>query len=157
MKMKLFSAILLSSSLLLACGEESADAEACEHLQKGPATSVTASASTSGAPAVRNDHRRYDITLADVTGGKGGSVSFAAAEATDYILFTSAKVQVGVKDSNGMAVTAEESVESSSACAEVQGRHTFPLKVGTYTLTFGPTTASSVSIVIEESADGHGH
>lgn len=157
MKMKLFSAVLLSTVLLVGCGndEENADVEGCEHLQEGPASPVTATAGTTGAPAVSNDHRRYDITLTDVTGGKGGSVSFAAAEATDYILFTSADVPVTVKDSGGMTVAPEASVKSSSTCTEVKGRHTIPLSVGTYTLTFGPTTATTVSLVIEESAHDH--
>lgn len=159
MKMKLFSAVLLSSALFLACGdeEETADSEACEHLKEGPTSAVTASASGTGAPAVSNDHRRYDIALADVTGGKGGSVSFAAAEGTDYILFTSADVPVTVKNSSGATVSPEESVKSSATCAEVKGRHTFPMSVGTYTLTFGPTTAASVSLVIEEAGTDHEH
>lgn len=151
MKMKLFSAVLLSATLIMGCGdEENADSEACEHLQEGPASPVTASASGTGAPAVSNDHKRYDITLTDVTGGKGGSVSFAAAEAIDYVLFTGADVPVAVKDSGGMTVAAKASVKSSAECTDVKGRHTFALSVGTYTVTFGPTTQTSVSLVIEE-------
>lgn len=159
MRMKLLPVALLSTALLVACGgdEETADTEGCEHLQKGPAAAVNASASGTSAPAVSNDHRRYDITLTDVTGGKGGSVSFAASEGTDYVFFTSADVPVTVKNGSGTAVTAEESVNSSSVCAEIKGRHTFPLSVGTYTLTFGPTTATSVSLVIEESGSDHEH
>jgi hypothetical protein len=156
MRMKLFSAVLLSSALFVGCGgEENADVEACEHLQDGPASTVTATASGTGAPAVSNDHRRYDITLTDVTGGKGGSVSFAAPEATDYILFTSADVPVAVKNSNGQMVAFEATSTSSSECTEVKGRHTVPLTVGTFTLTFGPATAASVSIVIEEAGGDH--
>lgn len=159
MRMKLLSVALLSSALFVACGgdEETADTEGCEHLQEGPAVAVNASASSSNAPAVSNDHRRYDIALTDVTGGKGGSVSFAASEGIDYVLFTSADVKVTVTNGSGTAITAEESVNSSSACTEVKGRHTFPLSVGTYTLTFGPTTATSVSLVIEESGSDHKH
>jgi len=159
MKMKLFSAVLLSSALFLACGndEETADSEGCEHLKEGPSAAINASASGTGAPAVSNDHRRYDITLTDVTGGKGGSVSFASAEAIHYILFTGADVPVAVKDSSGMTVAPEESVKSSSVCTEVKGRHTIPLSVGTYTLTFGPTTLTSVSLVIEEEEGEHDH
>ena len=160
MKMKLFSAVLLSTALLIGCGDEegeNADAEGCEHLQEGPVSSVNASASTSGAPAVNNDHRRYDITLTDVTGGKGGTVSFAAAEEAHYIIFSNADVPLAVRDANGQTVSAEESVKSSSACTEIKGRHTFPMKVGTHTITFGPTTEDSVSIVIEEEAGEHDH
>jgi hypothetical protein len=157
MKLKFFSAVLLSTALFVGCGgdEETADNEACEHLQEGPATSVNASASETGAPSVSNDHRRYDIALTDVTGGKGGTVSFAASEAADYILFTGADVPVTVKSGSGQTIAAKASVKSSSVCTEVKGRHTFPLSVGTYTLTFGPTTATSVSLVIEEDDGDH--
>jgi hypothetical protein len=159
MRMKLLPVVLLSTALFVGCGgdEESADTEGCEHLQGGPATPITATASSTGAPAVSNDHRRYDITLTDVTGGKGGSVSFAASEGMDYVFFTSADVKVTVTNASGAAITAEESVNSSSTCTEIKGRHTFPLSVGTYTLTFGPTTATSVSLVIEESGTDHEH
>jgi FAD/FMN-containing dehydrogenase len=158
MKMKLFSAVLLSTALLVACGgdEESPDVEACEHLNEGPAAAVNASATGAG-PAVSNDHKRYDITLTDVTGGKGGSVSFAAAEGIDYILFTGADVPVAVKSSSGQTVAPEASVKTSSECTEIKGRHTFGLGVGTYTISFGPTTATSVSLVIEEAETDHQH
>lgn len=159
MKRKLFAAVVLSAGLVFGCGgdEESVDVEGCEHLQEGPASSVTATAATTGAPAVNSDHKRYDVSLVDVTGGKGGSVSFAAAEEGDYVIFTSADVPVAVKDANGAAVAIEASVKSSAECTEIKGRHTVPMKVGTHTLTFGPTTQSSVSIVIEPEAHGDDH
>ena len=157
MNKKLLAALLMSTALLAAaCGDdeeegENVDVEGCEHLQEGPATAVTATL-TGTPPAVSNDHRRYDITLVDGTGGKSGSVSFAAAEATDYIIFTSADVALTVTNSSGAAVEIEESTKSSSQCTDIKGRHVVPMTVGTHTLTFGPTTASSVSIVIEEAA-----
>jgi len=159
MKMKLFAAVLVSAGLVFGCGgeeeEENVDVEGCEHLQEGPSTAVTATAATAGAPAVKDDHRRYDVTLVDVTGGKGGSVTFAAAEEGDYVLFTSADVQVAITDANGQAVAPEASVKSSTECTEIKGRHTIPMKVGTHTLTFGPTTQTSVSLVIEPAAHDH--
>jgi hypothetical protein len=158
MKMKLFSAVLLSSVLFVGCGdEESADVEGCEHLKDGPASTVNAIAATTGAPEVKADHRRYDITLVDVTGGKGGTVSFAAAEAIDYVIFASADVPVAIKNASGATVAIEETVKSSTECAEIKARHTVPMTVGTHTITFGPTTATSVSIVVEEGAHDHEH
>ncbi len=158
MKMKLIGAVLLSSLLFAGCGdEETVDAEGCEHLQEGPSSPITATATATGAPAVKDDHRRYDITLVDVEGGKGGSVSFAAAEATDFILFTSADVPVSIQNASGQAVSPEASVKNSSECTEIKGRHTIPLEVGTYTISFGPTTQSSVSIVIEAADHDHDH
>jgi hypothetical protein len=159
MRIKLVFVVLLSSALCVGCGgdEESPDTEGCEHLQKGPATAVTASTATSGAPAVSNDHRRYDITLIDVTGGKGGSVSFAVSEATDYILFTNADVPAVVKDSSGQTIAFEQTAKSSSECTDIKGRHTVHLAVGTHSITFGPTAGTSVSLVIEEGAGDQEH
>lgn len=158
MKLKLLSAVLLSTALLAACGgEESADAEACEHLKEGPASTVTAAATASGAPAVNNDHRRYDITLADINGGKGGSVSFAVAEAATYVLFTTVDAGLGVKNANGQDVTVSQRTTSSTECTEVKGRYTVPLTVGTHTLSFGPVSATTLSLVIEEEAHGDDH
>ncbi len=163
MNKKLLAALLMSTALLAtACGddeegEENVDVEGCEHLQEGPSTALTAT-TTGTPPAVRNDHRRYDITLVDGTGGKTGSVSFAATEATDYVIYTGADVPLTVRDSSGAEVAIEESTKSSAQCAEIKGRHVVPLTVGTHTLTFGPTSAASVSIVIEEAShEGHEH
>lgn len=161
MKKNLLSALFLSTALLVVgCGDDadeatSGDEEGCEHLQEGPAVNVTAVATGAG-PAVSNDHKRYDIALVDVAGGKGGAVTFAVAEATDYILFTGAAVPVKVTNGSGATVEFEESTTSSELCTDIKGRHVVPLTVGTHTLTFGPSTLSSVSLVIEEGGD-HDH
>jgi FAD/FMN-containing dehydrogenase len=157
---KLFAACLLSTALLVGCSgeEETADTEACEHLQNGPQSAVTATAAAAGAPAVSNDHKRYDITLVDVTGGKGGSVSFASSEAAEYVFFLNADVPFKATDASGQTVAIEASATSSSECGDIKGRHIVPLGVGTYTLSFGPTSATSVSLVIEEEAhEEHSH
>ncbi len=160
MMKKWLSACLLSSALLAGCGGEKneADVEGCEHLQEGPAAAVTATATASGAPSVRNDHKRYDITLPAGSGGNVGSVSFEAGEASDYVFFLGSNVTLKVTNvTSGQAVTFEESATSSTECTEVKGRYVAPLQVGTYTLTFGPTSESSVSLVIEETAHEHEH
>jgi len=158
MKKKLFSACLLSTVLLAGCGTvNEADMEACEHLQEGPSSIVTATATASGAPAVDNDHRRYDISLVDITGGKGGFVSFDVENAGHYILFTGADVPVVVRNAAGDTVSFEVSVKSSTECTNVKGRHTVPLAVGKYSLAFGPTMQGVVSLVIEEETAEHGH
>ncbi len=157
MKMKRFSAVLLSVAFLVGCGEASSDSDACEHLQEGPASAVTASANELGAPAVSHDHRRYDISLIDGTGGKGGSVSFAVAEAGRYTVFLNGEVPVNLKDANGQRIEVLASGADSSKCSELKRMHFFELAVGTYSLTFGPTTAGSVSLVIigENDEDEH--
>jgi len=152
---KLLSACLLSSALLVGCGgsTEDADGEGCEHLQRGPGVAVTASASAGSAPAVSNDHKRYDITLPS---GSAGAVSFAASEATDYVFFLNADVPLTVTSASGQAVAFESSAKSSESCTDIKGRYVAPLAVGTYTLTLGPA-AGTVSLVIEESAHDHAH
>lgn len=163
MKKKLLAALLMSTALLVtACGDdeetENPDVEGCEHLQEGPSTAITATTGPTGAPAVGADHRRYDITLGSGVAGHTGSVSFAAAEATDYIIFTSVDVPLVITNSSGEEVEIEESTKSSESCTEIKGRHVVPLTVGTFTLNFGPTSASSVSIVIEEAShEDHEH
>ncbi|HYO64921.1 MAG TPA: hypothetical protein VEU33_02460 [Archangium sp.] len=159
MMKKLLSACLLSSALLAGCGGEKneADVEGCEHLQKGPGAAVTATAAASGAPAVSNDHKRYDITLPAGTGGNAGSVSFAAAKASDYVFFLGSNVTLKVTNASGAEVAFEESATSSTECTQVKGRYVAPLQVGTYTLAFGPTSESRVSLVIEETDHAHEH
>jgi len=148
MKMKHSSAVLLSVALLVGCGENPPDTDACEHLQEGPASAITASANETGAPLVNNDHRRYDLSLIDGAGGKGGSVSFAVTEANDYTLFLTEIVPVNLKDANGQRIEVVASGTNSFECSEVERRHMFALPVGTYTLTFGPTMVGSLSLVI---------
>jgi hypothetical protein len=160
MMKKLLSACLLSSALLAGCGGEKneTDVEGCEHLQEGPSAAVNASASATGTlPAVSNDHKRYDITLPAGSGGNVGSVSFAAADATDYVFFLGSGVTLKVTNASGEAVTFEESAAKSDECTQVKGRYVAPLQVGSYTLTFGPTSDSSVSLVIEETAHADEH
>ncbi|WP_257458520.1 hypothetical protein [Archangium lipolyticum] len=158
MKKSLF-ACLLSSALVVGCGNTSeADTEGCEHLKEGPGVSVTATATANGAPAVSNDHKRYDIALPAGTGGNTGSVSFAVGEAAHYVFFLGADVNLGIATSAGSSsVSFESSEKSSEACGEVKGRYVAELQVGTYTLTFGPTSQSSVSLVIEEEGGEHDH
>ncbi|AKQ67159.1 hypothetical protein A176_004071 [Myxococcus hansupus] len=164
MKKKLLAAFLLSTALVSAgCGDDHSDddhgvdAEACEHLQNGPATSVIAALGAGEPPAIRADHRRYDITLADGPDGKQGAVSFAATEATDYVIYTNAAVALSVTTASGEPVEIEESASSSEGCTDIKGRHVVPLTVGTHILTFGPTSAATVSVLIEEAAHDHGH
>jgi hypothetical protein len=164
MNRKLLSAVLLSTSILFSagCGDdeeetESLDAEGCAHLQKGPATPITATAAASGAPAVNTDHRRYDISLIDVTGGKGGSVTFAVAEEGDYLFFINEDVPMAIRTSGGEVRTPEEVVKSSTECSEIKGRYTVELGVGTHVLTFGPTSKTSVSLVAEHGEHDHDH
>ena len=137
--------------------EPSPDAEACEHLEQGPAQPIAAgSAADDSAPAVADDHRRYDITLADISGQNGGFVAFASSEAADWLFLFDRDVPVTFRDAAGAAIAPEETSASSADCPLVRGRHLVPLEVGTVYLELGPSTETSVSLVIEEAA-GHEH
>lgn len=164
MTKKLLAAFLLSTSLVSAgCGddhpeEEGVDAEACEHLQNGPATSVFAWPGTNNPPSeIHADHRRYDITLMSGPDGNSGFVLFAASEAADYVIYTNADVPLSITTASGEAVEIEESTSSSKGCTDIKGRHVVPLTVGTHHLTFGPTSVATVGVLVEESHGGHGH
>jgi hypothetical protein len=158
-------ALFLSALALFGagCGEddepekhEDPDMEACEHMKEGPPAVVTAAAAFSTtAPAVNNDHKRYDLTLADGVGGKSGFVTFAVAAAGEYILYTSAAVKVAVKSAAMVEVAAESTTSSVAGCAEVKGRHVYDLTVGTYVIGVGPEASDKVSLVLE--AHHHTH
>lgn len=156
------SSLVLSLSLLFAgCGQPAApeaDVEACEHLQEGPAVAVTAAATADGAaPTVSEPHKRYDVALVDVAGGKGGTVTFAAAEEGHHALYLSADVPVEVRDGSGAVVAFEKSATSVSSCTEVKSKRELELGVGTYRVTFGPTAVPSVSLVVEHVGEEHEH
>jgi hypothetical protein len=122
----------------------------------GPPVALTAATSASAsAPSIDDNHMRYDVTLADTATGKGGFVSFAAAAAGDYILFTNAAVQLAVTDASLAPVTAESSAASITECTTVKGRHLYELKVGTYIVGISGASASSVSFVVEAAAHEH--
>lgn len=141
-------------SLALACGGvepgPSPDAELCEHLQEGPATAVTAAASN--GPAVSNDHRRYDVTLAASGGQYGGQVSFAVASQGEFMFALNKDVPVAFANAGGGTVAPELVEKSSTECTDIKAKYLVPLDVGTYTLTFGPTAETTVGMVIEETA-----
>jgi hypothetical protein len=79
-------------------------------------------------------------------------VRFAAPAAGDYVFFLNQDVAFEVFDGSQAPVTIEESTTSNPACTDIRGRHVVPLGVGTYHLSLGPTTQTSVSIVVEPAA-----
>ena len=128
------------------------DVEGCEHLAEGPYEDVLAAADAADAPAVSNDHTAYTITLPD---GAPGYVSFAAAEATDYVFFFDQDVDLALATAGGDPLPLEVSATSSATCTTIKGRHVVELPVGTAVLQLGPN-AAAFNLVIEEAA-GHVH
>ena len=129
--------------------------EACEHLEMGPMVAITAAtASSATAPRINNDHQRYDVSLVDVAGAKGGFVTFAAAKAGEFIVYTGATVQLAVTHSVGATVMSESWMASIAEWALVKGRNVYDLAVGTYVIGISGAPADKVSFVVEES-DAH--
>jgi hypothetical protein len=148
---------MLLGAMAAACGhgDPDPDAEACEHLERGPYAVVTATATRSGTvppPAVAADHRAYTVTLPTAA---LGYVSFAAAEATDYTVYLDLPAPFAVLDAAGAQVAIEASATSSPACAAIRAKHTFALPVGTAYFELGPNMGM-LNLVVEEAA-GHEH
>lgn len=133
------------------------EADVCEHFAEGPILAVTAGADAASAVDVTGSHTRFDITLADVTGGKGGFVSIAIDEATEYAIFVGADVDVKVTDATGAVVTPEETFVGSDVCAAIGASYHMDLEVGTYTVEIGPTTETLVQLVYVEPGHDHEH
>jgi hypothetical protein len=136
-------------------GETLAD-EACEHTAEGPYRDVTATADAVDGPVASFEHTGVRIALVDVTGGKGGFVTFESAEAADFTFFLSAHVPLTVQDATGAPVVIEATADVD-ACAEVAVQYTAELGVGTYRLSFGPTEATTVTLVAEAAGEAHDH
>ena len=144
---------------LAACGSHDhgnagPDEDACEHMQAGPANAVTAAATGASAPNVSAAHTRHDIALVDVAGGKGGNVSYTADEDNEFVFALNKVLSFALRFGDSV-ISPESSKSTGFPCAEVKVTHTYDLEPGTYTLGFGPTSETSVSLVAVEA--GHGH
>ncbi len=156
---------MLATPMISGCGDHdhedhSPAEEACEHTVDGPFQDVTATAASDGAPSASFEHTAVRITLvadANDASQNSGFVTFKAEEATEFGFFLSANVTMAITDASGTAVAIEESADVA-ACTQVAKQHNADLEVGTYTLQFGPTTETLVSLVVEElSHEGDAH
>lgn len=141
--------------------------EACEHTAEGPAQAIVSTVGSGSSPAVGYDHKRYDIELSGLSSGSGegsaagsgegsaaagftGLVSLPVDAAGDYILFFSTDVQVGVFAPDGAEVPLEATIQPVQECPEIVAKGlTYPLAVGTYTISISSSTAAAVSLVVE--------
>ena len=135
--------------------EHSVDEGGCEHMKEGPVITVSARAEAQDLQDVARPHTRSDIALVAVNDGNGGYVSFAADENGDYIFFLSNIIPFKVNDGSGLEIHIEETQEGIEHCSEVALKHTVHLKVGTYSLFFGPSELGIVSFVFEKSNHEH--
>lgn len=132
-----------------------ADLEACEHLNDGEGTPVTAALAPIDGPDVSEGHRRYAIALQPQGERYTGYVLYNSKEEAHYVLFFDQDVPLTITDANEAVVPIESSASSSVACGSVKARYEVHLEVGPYALKLGPAAASTVNLVIEESAHGH--
>ena len=143
-----------------ACHEhthEDPDIEGCEHLTEGPYVAVAATAMSSGAPAIDDNHMAYTVTLPAGATGNSGFVSFAATDANPMIFYVDQTVTSAFTTSAGAAITPTQSGTSSPVCTEIKGRHVVPLEVGTAFLQLSSPTVSSVNVVVEPALVDHEH
>lgn len=135
-----------------------ADVEACEHMNDGPSVAVTATLDAHAAPDVSEGHKRYDLTLVAQNGQYEGKVQYNSEEEADYVLFFNQDVKLEIRNGQDELVEPEESSSSSAACGSIKARYVVHMGVGPHTLHLGPTAASTVSLVIEETAhEEHDH
>lgn len=142
--------LALAGLLLPGCAEPepTPSDEACEHAQSGPAAAATAgSVADSTAGDVTGEHTRHDVTLVAIDGGNGGFVQLDS-EGGEHVIFLTADVPLALLDGNAAAIAIAESV-AESTCDEVVIAHHAVLPVGKVFLSFGPTAAESVSLVVE--------
>ena len=154
-------ALLTALTLTSSCGHDHGSVleEGCEHMEAGPNKAVTAAAASAGAPDATAEHTRIDLALVDVEGGKGGVVQVKPETAGEYYLFLSADVPVKLtKAADGSQVAPEKTLGAVAECTSAIPKHyVYDLAVGTYELTFGPTTQTSVRFVFERDAGEEGH
>lgn len=132
-------------------------ADACEHMAKGPAETVTAlSGRDDSLPDVSEAHTRYDIALPNVAGSREGYVAFRADEANDFHFALSSDATLGITDSAGAVVEPEGEADNESGCSEVKFLHTYELEAGRYVLHLASGFETSVSLVAVEGG-GHAH
>lgn len=135
--------------------EEDPIEEACEHMEEGPSAAHTATLAAP-YPDVSAEHTRHDVTLVDDGGQNGGAVTFEVDEDGEHLVFLDKDIPVAFRDVGGEAfdVLLSEPVDACDSVA-IQKHVTF--EVGTVELRFGPTTESTVRIVIEEVGEEHAH
>ena len=151
------AALASLASLSQGCGgeEEGEFDELCEHLEAGPAEAVEAASDIDLAPAVADDHTRYDITLTDGS----GFVSFNADEAGEFLFGGDVDAfDLGITDSSGATIEIEETV--AGPCTFASKAYVADLAIGSYTLEIG-ASAGALGLVIEHGGehdeDEHDH
>ena len=149
--------IALLITALTACHHHSHDLaeDACAHMADAP-QSIDAATDASAAPSLDMTHVRYDINLVETADERGGLVSFAATEAGEYYFFLGAEVPMSMSDPIGASVPFTQGPEAVEECEELASHYVIELGVGSYLISFGPTSVELLSLIVIE-ADGEHH
>ncbi len=128
-------------------------AEACEHLQSGPATTITATDEATGAKSGYHAHKRVDVTLLpDGDGGYGGFVKLDVPEAGEAAFVIDADVILTLSK-DGQSLTSTSSQDNHPSCPSAARVTTFDVTVGRHELEIralaGTTTDAMVGYVME--------
>jgi len=140
----------------MAACSESVFEHACEHMSEaGEDVSAVRPEEVASAPGTSTLHKRYVVRIPTASGGSQagsnvGVTRFTPAAAGDIRFLLSAKVPFEV-ELGGAALKPEETVDAAEGeCAALVTARTYPLEAKTYVLRFGPTTAGSVDLLVEE-------
>jgi hypothetical protein len=126
----------------------------CDDLNSNPSTAPipkTAGAEIGDGGAINAAAGKKVIEFVDFEGQKGGFIRLAIDPANQSAVFLMLDDAVGfaaVHD-DGSEVDYLESGDSSELCPEAQGRYLWIVEESENHLRFGPTSASSVALVIE--------
>ncbi len=134
------------------------DVEGCEHGEEGPAKAVTANLVTMSRERARvaDDHNRYDVTLVQSAGQYEGYVIFENDDVGDFHFYLNKDVPFKLMQ-NGKDVAFEKTTKPLALCPDVvKASYVAELAIGQVELHWGPTSESSVGVVIEFAAGEHG-
>ena len=152
--MKKYLSLLLVFSLSifsLACGDDH-DHDHDDHDHDHDAHSEESIEAEATDTSVDDwEHKRVDITLNDNGDGTfSGYVTYEAAEAAEYVFFTSGELTLQIDGAT------EESSAAVDECTDVLNGLTFDLEVGER-IVFISASTETVSIVAEEGGDHEDH
>ena len=134
--------------------EENRFEHACDHVGDSPLSVIADAVASVDAPDISQAHTNYEVSFTEVDGGLGGAVTFGADESGDYALVLSADVPLTLSDASGDALTLEETM--TSPCDQGGVGYVYLLSLGTTQIEFGPTSDTSVELVVEHLED-HDH
>lgn len=122
----------------------------CNGLEEAAARTVSASAGPEDAPDV-TDVGRVDIEL--LAGDSAGFVAYVPDEVGSFAFGLTEDLPIAIRDADGAAVEIEQTVTGSMLCDALAVRYSAPLTIQRYTLEVGPTSATTLGIIAEESDD----